>query len=235
MLVGLALSLSGLFFFKLYLPPLPLLLGPLCAALLAAAFLRSSGAGTRGSRQKVSVAAFKAVGLVREADSFEPTRSCDLLVSFEDKIGEIVAAMGGVVAVSDGPFILAFFAERKGLSPAAGRALKAALAASSLRWEGGDVSVGLDSGDCLIVRKSSPSWRRQVRGLVGPAADLAQRLSDLCGHFGTHVLATEAALAHSGSEVSRRALGELRVEATGRKAELYALDPGKAGRGEGQT
>ena len=235
MLVGLALSLAGFLLFRTFLPPLPLLLGPLCASLLGAAFLRPSAFGKRGSRHKVSVAAFKAVGIVREADSLEPSRACDLLASFTDRIGEIVSAGEGAVAVSDGPFVLAFFAEGRGLSPAAGRALKAALAASSLGWEGGDISVGLDSGDCLVVRHSSLPWGKKMMGLVGPAADLAQRLSDLCGHFGTHVLATEAALEHSGSGINRRPLGELRVEATGRKAELYALDSGNAKRGEGQT
>lgn len=232
--VGPALSLAGFLFFRLYFSPLPLVLGPLCAVLLAWAFLRPFRLGKQGTRQKVWVATFKAVGLVRGGDGLEPSKSCDLLSSFEDSIGEIVGAGKGVVALADGPSMMAFFADKPGLSPAASRAIKAAAAATSLRWEGGDISVGLDSGDCLIVRNPSLPWRRHVQGLVGPAADLAQRLADLCGHFGTHVLATEAALEHSGSGIDRRPLGELRVEATGRKAELYALDPGKAARGEGR-
>lgn len=227
-LVGVALSLSGFLFFRLFSSPLPFVLGPLCAVMASAAFLRPLGSTKKGSRQKVSVAAFKAVGLVREADSLDPARSCELLAVFEDGIEEIVTMGGGSIALMDGPFMLAFFGERRGLSPAAGRALETALAATSLCWEGGDISVGLDSGDCLVVRNPSPLSRRKILGLVGPAADLAQRLSDLCGHFSTHVLATEAALEHSGSEAGRRPLGELRVEATGRKAELFALDSGKA-------
>jgi len=225
--MGSALSLAGFLFFKLFLTPLPLVLGPLCAVLLASAFLRPFSLGKQGQRQEVCVATFKAVGLVRGADGLEPARACDLLASFEDKVGAIVASTGGLIVLADGPSMVAVFTDKPGLSPAAGRALKAAVAASSLHWEGGDISVGLDSGDCLIVRSPSLPWRRQVLGLVGPAADLAQRLADLCGHFGTHVLATEAALEHSGSGIDRRSLGELRVEATGRKAELYALDPGR--------
>ena len=233
--IGLALSLTGFLFFKLFCSPLPLILGPLCAVLLASVFLRPFRPGKRGSRQKACVATFKAVSLVRGVDNLEPARSCDLLAYFENNIGEIVASAGGFIALADGPSIVAFFVDKPGLSPAADRALKAAMAATSLAWEGGDISVGLDSGECLIVRDPSPFRRRKVTGLVGPAPDLAQRLADLCGHFGTHVLATEAVLEQSGSGVNRRPLGELRVEATGRKAELYALAPGKAGSGEGQT
>jgi len=230
--VGLVLSLAGFLFLRLFFPPLPIVLGPLCAVVLASVLLRPFRHGKQGSRQKVWVASFKAVGLVRGVDSLEPARSCGLLASFEENIAEIVRAGEGVVAMADGPTMMAFFADRPGLSPAAGRALKAAIAASSLGWDGGDISVGIDSGDCLVLRDPSPTRRRLAMGLVGPAADLAQRLADLCGHFGTHILATEAALEHSGSESARRPLGELRVEATGRKAELYALVPGKTGRGD---
>ena len=85
--------------------------------------------------------------------------------------------------------------------------------------------VPVESVPALFARHWA--WRR----VMGPAADLAQRLADLCGHFGTRILASGAVLSAAESAgavpgpVTRRALGGLKVESTGRQAELFALGP----------
>lgn len=234
-ILAVALSIGSLLILGKFLSPLPLLIGPLAAFLVSLAVTRQYRPGRpRGKRRPTTVAAFKATGLVLEAENLPPAETLGLLASFEARISDAVEQEEGKVVLS-GPLILAVFEERRALSPGKTRALNAVQKAVVLVPDACAMRVGLDSGDCLVVERPLLPWRQRVVGLVGPAADLAQRLADLCGHFDTRILATGAVLEGAEAVVSRRSLGDLRVEATGRKAELYAIGNREGNNHEGQS
>ena len=129
------------------------------------------------------------------------------------------------MALSEGSTLLAFFDARRGMDNPSQRALDAAIAAEKLcqKFDAElEIRVGLDSGECLIAGYPMRKRKRDEAALLGPVADLALRLADLNSHYGTRILATGAALETAGERFSRNFIGELVVEATGRKSSLYS-------------
>ena len=179
----------------------------------------------------------------REGGTAQRAESGSLLARFADEKPSPGGAgsESGAPGAGEGPSESGS-AAAEGLEPregAARRALKAALAVAeacgrldlelALKSGAGtapaiDARVGVDSGPCLL----SGSGREAL--VLGPAVDLAGRLADLNGHYGTRVLATGKTVEAAGSGFEARRMGDIRVEATGREAALYALAlPGEEG------
>lgn len=213
--LGLAISIASFAVQAVYLPPLPLFLGPATAAL--AAFALSRGRLLRGgqaTRKAVAVAAFKSPGLLRAIEGQSPRAALRTAVEFRSLVEAAIKRQGGILAASDGSTLLAYFEEREGAEAPVLRALEAAIAATKADLaQDIEPRAGIDLGECLI----------SDAGILGLAADLALRLADLNAHYGTRILASGAALGMAGKAFSARLLGEIEVEATGRKATLYSI------------
>jgi CHASE2 domain-containing sensor protein len=216
-LAGFAVSAIGFVAAGAFIPPLPLVLGPLAALISAIALARRRFDGIgKATRKKVTVAACRAAALLRSAEEKSPKEAARARAAFAERVRAAIEAQGGKLAKNDGSTLLAYFEETSGGKAPTQRALKAAFtmagANSRIETELG-IGIGLDSGECLIAEGA----------LIGPAADLAQRLADLNGHYGTRVLATGAVIEAEGDACAPSLIGELEVEATGRKAALYSV------------
>jgi hypothetical protein len=240
--LGLGISVLSFAAQGRYLPPLPLLLGPIMAAITAYGLERRRLSATAGAiRQNVAVAAFKNPWLLREIEGMEAGEAARSAQSFLDGLRSSVEAEGGRLAASDGSNILSYFLEIPDREEPRRRALKAVLAAGDvgLRFRSGtgfsagkevELRAGLDFGECLVATNLLGSKRKDGAALVGSVADLALRLADLNSHYGSRVLATGSAidgLGHDG--YASRLIGELEAEATKRKSRLYAIEKTERG------
>jgi hypothetical protein len=209
---GIGLSRLGFAALGAFVPPLPLAIGPLAAAL--AAWACSLRAARRGSRRcRAAVASFRAPELLRGVEGPEPESAGDAATAFHRAARKAVASKGGKLAGSEGDSVLAYFEERRGAAAPECRAFESAFALLG-STAGAEVRVGIDSGVCVATGAC----------LIGPAADLAMRLSDLCGHYRAKVLSTGEAREAAGECFASVLIGEMGVEATGRKATLFKIE-----------
>jgi hypothetical protein len=96
------------------------------------------------------------------------------------------------------------------------RALEAAL---ELSRAAKGLHLGLDAGPCLIL----PSRDGERASLVGPPADLAGRLADLCGHYRSGLIASRPVVEKADPGLEWKSLGELKVESTGRESRIFSI------------
>ncbi len=230
-LLGIVLALAIFLIGGCFVSPLPLALGPATASLALLWLGSGRRLGGRAAESKMmTVAAFKAPGLLSAIEGRQASEALAALAAFTARVCKAIEVEGGRLASSEGSTLLAFFEEEAGLDAPSSRGLRAAIAVESqgggaaLGQElgaGMDVRVGLDSGNCLIARH--PTLARRGRVLLGAVADLAFRLADLNSHYGTHILATGAVFETAANGFPRSLMGDLVVEATGRKSTLYSV------------
>jgi len=228
-LFGIALAVAIFLIGGCFISPLPFALGPASASLALLWFGTGRRFGGRAAESKlITVAAFKAPGLLSAIEGRQASEALAALSAFTARVSKSIALEGGRLASSEGSTLLAYFEEEAGLDAPSSRGLRAAIAVENQGTDtalglGGrmDVRVGLDSGMCLVAKH--PSLARRGRVLLGAVADLAFRLADLNSHYGTHILATGAVLETAGEGFPRSLLGDLVVEATGRKSTLYSV------------
>ncbi|MBL8965671.1 MAG: hypothetical protein JNG85_01610 [Spirochaetaceae bacterium] len=190
-------------------------------------------AETRAEKRPAAIAAFRAAGLARAAEELEPATARRLADAFALLVRAAVEAEGGRLAPGRGSVLIASFepdAAKPGPNPPEGRAIQAARrAVERARLDAGPngasalaLGVGIDAGTCLLAAEDGGAGGEPL----GAAVDLALRLADLNAHYKTTILATGAALAAAGAEAKAgaRRLGGIKVEATGREAEVFSLD-----------
>lgn len=234
-----------------YLDPLPFALAPFGAlsgsALAAAVSARIERRRGGAERRELALVAIRASGLARATGAGGAEEEAAAARAFFAAAEAAILSEGGRALRAESGGLLGCFAEEaigsggaareEGEEPregAARRAFRAALAAAeacrrldlelALRGPAGpepalkiDARVGVDSGPCILAGEGPKAL------VLGPAADLAGRLADLNGHYGTLVLATGMAVEAAGGGFETRRMGDIRVEATGREAALYAL------------
>jgi class 3 adenylate cyclase len=238
--LGLGLGLSALGYLVslvcfliqgLFIPILPLLVGPTAAASLSFFLLRRLRRTEAGTlRKRVAIAAFKAPGLLRALDGLSPEAARKASTAFHEAVRDATEMHGGKIAESDGTTLLAYFEEEGAGNDFAERAIEAALSLGGTiplpvagQERGIEVRIGLDLGECLLQKMDLAPARRPAYALLGAAADLALRLADLNTHYETKVLATGAILENNKADFNGSAIGELEVEATKRRAALFSL------------
>jgi class 3 adenylate cyclase len=228
---GLAASALAFIAFRVFVTPLPLVLGPLAAGLVAwVMVLAGAAAAPSARRAELAVAAFKAFGLARGLEGLPAGEAAAAVAAFREEGLAAIGAEGGHLASGDGSVLLAYFPAMKGRKAPAERAMAALAAMSGLSLPGHrgaaeakdlDIRAGLDFGDCLVLEGGSG---RAGPLLFGAVADLALRLADLNRHYGTKNLATGDFLAKAGRERGGNQLCMLEVESTGKKASVWPVD-----------
>lgn len=209
-LLAAVLPLAAYAAFRIVLSPSTLVATALLGALSGFGLELILGRLSLPSRANLTVVAFATPELSRGTETREPREALRAAAAFRRCVREAVAASGGVLASCEGALALAYF---EGESS---RALKA------LELLGPEARAGIDRGACIFAPRAAARGRGGIL-LLGPVPDLARRLADMCAHYGSRALATEAALGLLGGDVPRRLIGELEVEATGRRASFYAL------------
>ncbi len=214
---------------RLYLSPLPLIaatLAGLAGALAGRGVQRAWRTGMYGTGLvEAAVLVARPTTLAHKEEALDPAAIEAHRRSWLRQAAMIVTAKGGIPEPAPGASLVARFDAAPLAADAATRAIEAAKALYEVGLAVG-VRIGLDAGKVVAIRQRPLRRRGGLPGdTLGPAADLAARLSDLCGHYGVGLIASEAIVAYvpAASQTTAQRLGRLRVEGTGREADIYTL------------
>jgi class 3 adenylate cyclase len=187
-----------------------------------------------GSRQKASVLCLAEHSNSLDSPVAEAKEVLRQLRTHRAAVREVILGLGGMVAGTGGEQIMAFFGAPVESGDHARRACLASLRLQSLEREldGGLPSVftsrmGIHSGDCVagfLGAVGLPEY-----SLVGPPVELAARLRELNGTFGTSIIITESLREAAGTGFQVRLLGAIHDKASAGKVRIYELLAEKGG------
>jgi adenylate cyclase len=183
---------------------------------------------SEGSRQEVSVLCLAERVISMESPAEEPKELVRRLRTHRAAVGEAILGLGGMRAGTGGGRITAFFGAPVESEDHARRACLSSLRVQALERELNGTSppvfaskMGIHSGACVagfLGTRSLPEY-----SLVGAPTDVAARLEDLNGRFGTSIIVSEKVREAAGPGFQVRMLGTIPGDGGTGRMRFYEL------------